>query len=164
MEAIAIAPKGRILVVDDQRNMRATTAMLLRAEGYEVDEAGGGEEALAMLSARPVELLVTDLKMEPIDGLTLLKRALEVAPAAQVIVMTAYGSIESAVEAMRRGAYDYITKPFDIDVLTLGVEKALNERGLRREVARLRREVARRRIRANTSCIGCALPMMFSKR
>jgi two-component system response regulator HydG len=134
VQAIAIAPKGRILVVDDQRNMRATTAMLLRAEGYEVDEAGGGEEALAMLSARPVELLVTDLKMEPIDGLTLLKRALEVAPAAQVIVMTAYGSIESAVEAMRRGAYDYITKPFKEGELVHRVQKALERSHLLSQV------------------------------
>ncbi len=120
--------KGRVLVVDDQRNMRATTAMLLRAEGYQVDEAGGGEEALAMLSSHPVDLLLTDLKMEPIDGLTLLKRALEVVPHAQVIVMTAYGSIESAVEAMRRGAYDYITKPFKEGELVHRVQKAL-ERG-----------------------------------
>ena len=126
--------KGRILVVDDQRNMRATTAMLLRAEGYEVDEAGGGEEAIAMLAARPVELLVTDLKMEPIDGLTLLKRALEVAPAAQVIVMTAYGSIESAVEAMRRGAYDYLTKPFKEGELVHRVHKALERAHLLSQV------------------------------
>ena len=117
--------KGKVLVVDDQRNMRATTAMLLRAEGYQVEEAGGGEEALSMLAARPVDLLLTDLKMEPIDGLTLLKRALEVVPHAQVIVMTAYGSIESAVEAMRRGAYDYITKPFKEGELVHRVQKAL---------------------------------------
>ncbi|MBS1150743.1 MAG: sigma-54-dependent Fis family transcriptional regulator [Myxococcaceae bacterium] len=117
--------KGKVLVVDDQRNMRATTAMLLRAEGYQVEEAAGGEEALTMLAARPVDLLLTDLKMEPIDGLTLLKRALEVVPHAQVIVMTAYGSIESAVEAMRRGAYDYITKPFKEGELVHRVQKAL---------------------------------------
>src|SRR5437588_2660724 len=104
--------KGRILVVDDQRNMRATTAMLLRAEGYDVLEAAGGEEALSSLSDRDIDVLLTDLKMEPVDGLTLLTRALEAAPKMQVIVMTAYGSIESAVEAMRRGAYDYVTKPF----------------------------------------------------
>src|SRR5690348_15195924 len=104
--------KGRILVVDDQRNMRATTAMLLRSEGYDVREAGGGEEALSSLSEREADVLLTDLKMEPMDGLALLTKALENAPKMQVIVMTAYGSIESAVEAMRRGAYDYLTKPF----------------------------------------------------
>src|SRR5687767_2711833 len=117
--------KGRILVVDDQRNMRATTALLLRAEGYSVLEAGGGDEALGLLSQNPVDLLLTDLKMEPMDGLSLLKRGLEVSPHTQVIVMTAYGSIESAVEAMRLGAYDYVTKPFKEGELLHRVGKAL---------------------------------------
>ncbi len=116
---------GRILVVDDQRNMRATTAMLLRAEGHMVLEAGTGEEALGLLTTQPIELLVTDLKMEPMDGLTLLKKGLEVSPQTQVIVMTAYGSIESAVEAMRSGAYDYVTKPFKEGELIHRVTKAL---------------------------------------
>src|SRR3954467_13737050 len=89
--------KGHILVVDDQRNMRTTTALLLRAEGYSVIEAGSGEEALSLVSQQPVDLLLTDLKMEPMDGLALLQRALESSPQTQVIVMTAYGSIESAV-------------------------------------------------------------------
>ncbi len=122
--------KGRILVVDDQRNMRATTALLLRAEGYTVDEAGSGEEALAWLSDHQADLLLTDLKMEPMDGLTLLKRAIALAPQLSVIVMTAYGSIETAVEAMRRGAYDYITKPFKDGELLHRVNKGLEHAGL----------------------------------
>ncbi|MDP3500674.1 MAG: sigma-54 dependent transcriptional regulator [Myxococcales bacterium] len=117
--------KGRLLVVDDQRNMRATTALLLRAEGFSVDEAGGGEEALALLAQRPYDLLLTDLKMEPMDGLALLKRALDGPTGLQVIVMTAYGSIETAVEAIRSGAYDYITKPFKDGELVYRVQKAL---------------------------------------
>lgn len=117
--------KGRLLVVDDQRNMRATTALLLRAEGYVVDEASGGEEALTLLAQRPYDLLLTDLKMEPMDGIALLKRALEATAALQVIVMTAYGSIETAVEAIRSGAYDYITKPFKDGELVYRVQKAL---------------------------------------
>jgi two-component system response regulator HydG len=117
--------KGRLLVVDDQRNMRATTALLLRAEGFSVDEAGGGDEALALLAQRSYDLLLTDLKMEPMDGLALLKKALENAPSLQVIVMTAYGSIETAVEAIRSGAYDYITKPFKDGELVYRVQKAL---------------------------------------
>jgi two-component system, NtrC family, response regulator HydG len=117
--------RGRILVVDDQRNMRATTAMLLHTEGYTMFQAATGEEALSILSGGGVDLLLTDLKMEPMDGLTLLKRALEVAPRLQVIMMTAFGSIESAVEAMRLGAYDYITKPFKEDgELLFRVERA----------------------------------------
>ncbi len=122
--------KGRILVVDDQRNMRATTALLLRAEGYVVDEAASGEEALAWLLDHEVDLLLTDLKMEPMDGIQLLKRAVEIVPRLAVIVMTAYGSIETAVEAMRRGAYDYITKPFKDGELIHRVDKGLEHVGL----------------------------------
>ncbi len=117
--------RGRILVVDDQRNMRATTAMLLRGEGYDVLEAANGEEALAVLATKPIDLLLTDLKMEPMDGLTLLRRGLEVSPHTQVILMTAYGSIESAVEAMRNGAYDYVAKPFKEGELVHRVQRAL---------------------------------------
>jgi two-component system response regulator HydG len=120
--------RGHVLVVDDQRNMRATTALVLRAEGYQVSEAQDGEEALRLLSAAPVDLLLTDLKMEPMDGLTLLRKALEVSPHTQVVLMTAYGSIESAVQAMRLGAYDYVAKPFKDGELVHRVEQAL-ERG-----------------------------------
>ncbi len=117
-----------MLVVDDQRNMRATTALVLRAEGFDVLEAGSGEEALAALAGQPVDVLLTDLRMEPMDGLTLLRRAKEVAPHTQAIVMTAYGSIETAVESIRSGAYDYITKPFKEGELLHHVSRAL-ERG-----------------------------------
>ncbi len=117
--------RGCILVVDDQRNMRATTALLLDSEGYSVLQAATGEEALDKLSSNGVDLMLTDLKMEPMDGLTLLKKALEVAPRLQVIMMTAFGSIESAVEAMRQGAFDYVTKPFKDGELRYRVERAL---------------------------------------
>jgi two-component system response regulator HydG len=133
-ETPATQPRGRILVVDDQRNMRATTALLLRAEGFQVSEAGGGEEALEVLARQPVDVMLTDLKMEPMDGLQLLKRAVEVSPPTHVIVMTAYGSIETAVEAMRRGAYDYITKPFKDGELVHRVDKALERARLQSAV------------------------------
>jgi two-component system response regulator HydG len=120
--------------VDDQRNMRATTALLLRAEGYFVLEAAGGEEALTTLSGGGVDLMLTDLKMEPMDGLTLLKKALEVAPRLQVIMMTAFGSIESAVEAMRQRAFDYVTKPFKEGELRYRVERALERAQLQATV------------------------------
>jgi two-component system response regulator HydG len=116
--------RGRVLVVDDQRNMRATTAMLLRAEGYAVLEAATGDEALGFIGNQAVDVLLTDLKMEPMDGLTLLRKGLEASPGLQVIVMTAYGSIETAVEAMRLGAYDYVTKPFKDGELVHRVQKA----------------------------------------
>jgi two-component system response regulator HydG len=134
MEPAKTEVAGRILVVDDQRNMRATTAMLLRASGYQVHEAEGGEQALGMLGERSADLMLTDLKMEPMDGLTLLKRATELSPRTQVILMTAYGSIESAVEAMRTGAYDYITKPFKEGELLHRVQKALERARLLSQV------------------------------
>ncbi|MHA7628151.1 sigma-54-dependent transcriptional regulator [Corallococcus sp. M7] len=139
-DATTPVPRGRILVVDDQRNMRATTALLLRAEGYTVKEAATGEEALGMLAQERVDLLLTDLKMEPMDGLTLLKRALEVAPRLQVIMMTAFGSIDSAVEAMRLGAYDYVTKPFKEGELRYRVERALERARLQAAVDNLTSE------------------------
>jgi DNA-binding NtrC family response regulator len=126
--ASTLASTVRILVVDDQRNMRATTALLLRTAGYDVQEAADGEEALRLLGSAAVALMLTDLKMEPMDGMTLLKRGLEVSPQTQVILMTAYGSIESAVEAMRLGAYDYVTKPFQERELVHRVARAV-ERG-----------------------------------
>jgi two-component system, NtrC family, response regulator HydG len=116
---------GRILVVDDQRNMRATTALLLRSAGYNVVESTSAEKALAVLATREVDLLLTDLKMEPMDGFTLLQKSLQLSPETQVIVMTAYASIEGAVEAMRLGAHDYLTKPFTENELLLRVRRAL---------------------------------------
>ncbi len=125
--------KGRVLVVDDQKNVRATTAMLLK-DDYEVYEAGSGEDALRVLSTTGMDLMLTDLKMPQMDGLTLLKRALEVVPHLQVIMMTAHGSIETAVEAMRLGAHDYIAKPFKDSELRYRVERALEQARLQAAV------------------------------
>ena len=127
--------RGRILVVDDQRNMRTTTALVLKTEGYTVSEAANGQEALDFLTKNSVDVLLTDLKMEPMDGLSLLKKALEAVPRLQVIMMTAFGSIESAVDAMRLGAYDYITKPFKDGVLRHRVELALERARLLSQVS-----------------------------
>jgi two-component system response regulator HydG len=138
------AHRGRVLVVDDQRNMRTTTALVLRTEGYTVSEAATGQEALDLLTTHSVDVLLTDLKMEPMDGLTLLKKALEVVPRLQVIVMTAFGSIDSAVEAMRSGAYDYITKPFKDGVLRHRVELALERSRLMSQVDMLSDEFNQR--------------------
>src|SRR5690606_23121552 len=117
--------QGRILVVDDQKNMRTTTGLLLRQAGHEVLEAESGEEALRLLEDSAFDLLLTDLRMEPMDGMELLARALQVQPDLQVIVMTAYGSIDSAVEAVRLGAADYLSKPFKNGELEVRVAKAL---------------------------------------
>ena len=126
----ASRPKPRILIVDDQRNMRTTTALVLRQQGYEVFEAESGEVALSRLLAEPFDVVLTDLKMAPLDGLAVLRGALEVAPSTQVIVMTGYGTVESAVEAMQQGAYDYVSKPFKESELLMRVQRALERRRL----------------------------------
>ena len=120
----------RILIVDDQKNMRTTTALVLAQAGYEVAEADGGEAALKRLVSEPFDVVLTDLRMDPLDGLAVLKGALEVSPATQVIVMTGYGTVESAVAAMQLGAYDYISKPFKESELLVRVQRALERRQL----------------------------------
>jgi two-component system, NtrC family, response regulator HydG len=121
---------SKILVVDDQRNMRTTLAMMLRGAGYEVDEAADGAEGVDLGSKGAYDLVVTDLRMGPIDGLAVLRGVKESQAMTEVIVMTAYGTIESAVEAMRVGAFDYIQKPFTENELLLKVQKALENRRL----------------------------------
>src|SRR5213082_2540530 len=126
--------KPRVLIVDDHRNMRTTTALVLRQAGYDVAEAESGEAALARLLAEPFEVVLTDLKMAPMDGIAVLRGALEIAPATQVIVMTGFGTVESAVAAMQQGAHDYVSKPFKQEELLVRVQRALEKRRLLVEV------------------------------
>ncbi len=120
----------RILIVDDQRNMRTTTALVLRQQGYEVFESESGEAALSRLLSEPFDVVITDMKMAALDGLAVLRGALEISPSTQVIVMTGYGTVESAVQAMQQGAYDYISKPFKEGELLMRVQRALERRRL----------------------------------
>ncbi len=127
----AAPPRPRLLIVDDQSNMRATTALVLRQEGYEVAEAEGGEMARTLLTDQRFDVVLTDLKMEtPTEGLSVLRAALEISPYTQVIVMTGYSTVESAVEAMQRGAHDYISKPFKESELLVRVQRALEKKRL----------------------------------
>jgi two-component system response regulator HydG len=129
------APRGRVLVVDDQRNMRATTAIVLRQAGHAVEEAEDGAAAVQRLQAGGFDVVLTDLRMPGVDGMEVLRASRQLAPETEVIVMTAYGTIESAVEAIRRGAYDFLSKPFKEDELLLRVGQALERRRLVGEVS-----------------------------
>ncbi len=135
---------GKVLVVDDQRNMRATTAIVLRSAGHAVDEAEDGAAALLRIQQEAFDVVLTDLRMPTVDGMELLREAQRLAPETQVIVMTAYGTIESAVDAIRQGAYDFLAKPFKEDELLLRVAKALEKRRLLGEVNVLAGEFRRR--------------------
>jgi two-component system response regulator HydG len=131
---------SKILVVDDQRNMRTTLGMMLRGAGYEVDEAADGDQGSERGGTGAYDLVLTDLRMGTKDGIDLLRAVKEAQPMTEVIVMTAYGTIESAVEAMRLGAFDYIQKPFTEQELLVKIGKALDNRRLAGEVAFLATE------------------------
>ncbi len=130
----------KILIVDDQRNMRTTLAMMLRGAGYEVDEAPDGEQGSERGATGAFDVVLTDLRMGSKDGIEVLRAVKEAQPMTEVIVMTAYGTIESAVDAMRLGAFDYIQKPFTEQELLVKVQKALDNRRLAGEVAFLATE------------------------
>ena len=133
--------KCRVLVVDDEAAARSGMEKLLAQDGFIVDVAASGEEALAIAAERPPAVVVTDLKMPGMDGLTLLKHLREQDPYVPVIVVTAFGDVSSAVAAMREGAQDYLTKPVDVDALVVAIERANEHRGLRTETESLRRQL-----------------------
>ncbi|MFB3826312.1 MAG: sigma-54-dependent transcriptional regulator [Bryobacteraceae bacterium] len=137
-------PKSRILVVDDEESLRRVTEVQLQQSGFDTLTAASGQEALDLLQNRPVDLVLTDLKMPGMSGLELLKRVRAGYPEIAVIVVTAFGTIETAVEAMRAGAYDYITKPVHIDELKLTLGHALEHVRLRQEVQALRSSLDRK--------------------
>ncbi|MCK6529298.1 sigma-54 dependent transcriptional regulator [Myxococcota bacterium] len=130
--------KGRILVVDDEAANREALQRILARDGYDVESAASGDQALAALRASPFDLLLTDLKMPRMDGVELLRAARVVAPDVEAILMTAYGTVEVAVEAMKEGAYDFLTKPLKRHELLRAVEKALEKRSLLAENRELR--------------------------
>jgi two-component system response regulator HydG len=131
---------AKILIVDDQRNMRTTLAMMLRGASYEVDEAADGEQGGERGATGAYDVILTDLRMGTKDGIDVLRATKDAHPLTEVIVMTAYGTIESAVEAMRLGAFDYIQKPFTEQELLVKVAKALDNRRLAGEVTFLANE------------------------
>jgi DNA-binding NtrC family response regulator len=138
-EASAELPnQERVLLVDDDKSFLEVMAFLLEEEGYQVVRAKNGAEAFERLQAGPFPVMVTDLKMPGIDGLTLIKKARGLAPNLLVIVTTAFGDMSTAVEAMKTGAFDFLPKPCDRDHFKLTVRRALEHARLRREVSLLR--------------------------
>ena len=123
-------PIATILVVDDDRSNRQTLRRMLSREGYEVEDAASGKEALDKLRSRATALMLTDLKMPGMDGVELLRASRVVSPDTEVVLMTAYGTVETAVEAMKEGAYDFLTKPLRRHDLLKTVRKALEKRSL----------------------------------
>jgi two-component system response regulator AtoC len=122
--------RKQVLIVDDEPNLRKILSAQLSRDGYDVLTAEDGEQGLAQLREHHIDLVITDLKMPRVDGMTLLKRALEEEPELPVVMITAHGTIDTAVEALKRGAFDFVTKPFDKDEVRQIVAKALRTREL----------------------------------
>ncbi|MBK5290743.1 MAG: sigma-54-dependent Fis family transcriptional regulator [Acidobacteriia bacterium] len=148
--------KARILVVEDEEKLRRVIELQLQSLGYEVDQAGTAEDALPRAAA--ADLILTDLRLPGMDGLGLLEQLRKRAVNAPVIVMTAFGTVEAAVEAMKAGAADFLPKPFSMDHLMTVVEKALEVRSLREENRALRQQLGGRYDFANI--IGSSPPML----
>ena len=136
--------KARILIVDDEERMASVVAMALGRTGYECETCNSGAAALAALAEHNADVVVTDWKMPQMDGIDLLRQLRARQPGLPVILLTAHGSVPSAVAAMREGAFDYVTKPFDNDELRAVVARALDMTRLERENRYLRQEVASR--------------------
>ena len=133
--------KPRILVVDDEAAMRESLNDWLLEDGYEVGLAAGGEEALIMASENSWEVILLDLKMPGMDGIETLKRLKEISPEAEILMMTAYATVDTAVQAMKEGAYDYLVKPFDPDEIEIQIKKIVAHRELVLENILLRKKL-----------------------
>jgi two-component system response regulator AtoC len=131
-----------ILVVEDKGALQQMLSATLTEEGYEVDVASDGQEGISKAREKRYDLVLTDLKLPGADGIKVLSEVKEVDPEASVIVMTAFGTVESAVQAMKIGAFDFLTKPFDTDRLSLLIKRALENRRLKAENILLREELA----------------------
>ena len=140
---------ARVLVVDDERSMRELLAIMLRQAGHQVTLADGGEQALEALRGGSFDLVITDLRMRRVDGLAVLRATKELSPHTVVLVVTAFASTETAVEAMKLGAYDYVTKPFKTDEIKLTIANALERKRLQDENVALKRQLRRERGFAN---------------
>jgi len=128
---------ARVLVVDDEPKLGKLVQEALELDGHQVVRAGGGRQALVELAARPFEVVVTDLKMPEVDGMDVLREARKARPAPEVVLMTAFGSAESAVAAMKAGAADYLTKPFAFDELRIRVRRLSDQRAAEERSTRL---------------------------
>jgi two-component system response regulator HydG len=151
--------KPRILVVDDELSARSGLSKLLEQEGYQVEAAADGALALEAVAERPPALIITDLKMPNMDGLQLIAKVREQYPGIPLVVATAFGDVSSAVQAMRAGAEDYLTKPIEFDALLLLVERALERSQLAAETENLRRQLRTRNHDGLEGLIGTSPPM-----
>lgn len=152
--------KFRILVADDEKNIRSGLAKALQMDGYEVEQAEDGQDALKVLLRTEIDLIIADLRMPKLSGEDLLKKVVSAYPTVPVIILTGHGTVDNAVEAMRNGAYDFLTKPVNLDRLGLLVKRALGRRELARKHQELQEEVSRlEKRKSGGDMLGRSAPM-----
>jgi DNA-binding NtrC family response regulator len=139
-----MSKKGRVLVIDDEQNAAAAVEELLREDGYEAAKANDGASGLRMLETFEADVVLTDLRMPGMDGLGLLAKVKEMRPDAMVILMTAYGTVKTAVQAMKLGAADYLAKPVDVEELEVVLQRALESKALHEETRNLRERLSQK--------------------
>ncbi len=150
--------KAKILVVDDEKGMRDFLEIMLKREGYAVDISPSAKDAIQYIKHKSCDLVITDIKMPGVGGIGLLKAIKEITPETVVIMITAYASVDTAVEAMKLGALDYFTKPFQVDDIKMRINMALDRKKLVRENIQLKRELKNRYGFRNM--IGTSKPMI----
>jgi len=141
-----MASRGRILIVDDEANARAALSEILHEDGFTTETAADGFKALGKRGDFDPDVVLTDLKMPGLDGIGLMEKGREIAPAAVFVVMTAFGTIGSAVDAVKRGAENYLTKPLDFEALVAIVERAMDKARLVKENVKLRERLRERNV------------------
>jgi len=132
-----------ILIIDDEKSIRKTLSEILSFEGYKITEAGDGEEGLARFSEKPFDLVLCDIKMPKIDGIEFLERAKAINPDIPIIMISGHGNIDTAVEAVKKGAFDYISKPPDLNRLLITLRNATEKQSLVTETKTLKRKVSK---------------------
>ena len=134
---------AKVLIIDDEETIRSTLSEILEYEGYEIETAENGKEGLDKILADTFEVVLCDIKMPKMDGMEVLSAAMEVKPESQFIMISGHGTIETAVEATRKGAYDFIQKPPDLNRLLVSIRNAMDKTGLVTETKKLRRKIAK---------------------
>src|ERR1700754_3507198 len=134
---------SNILIIDDEKSIRKTLGEILSYEGYKIEEAGDGEEGLKRFREKTFDVVLCDIKMPKLDGLEFLDKARETNPDVPVIMISGHGTIETAVEAVKKGAYDYISKPPDLNRLLITIRNAMDKTTLVAETKVLKRRVSK---------------------
>src|SRR5688500_6093813 len=134
---------SNILIIDDEKAIRKTLSEILSYEGYKIEEAGDGEEGLRKFRDKTYEVVLCDIKMPKLDGIEFLDKVRELNPDVPVIMISGHGTIETAVEAVKKGAYDYIAKPPDLNRLLITIRNAMDKNNLVTETKVLKRKVSK---------------------